>query len=111
MAEREPTPVEALDELQEILMLGALDQAPQRAIATRYTLCRRVLLNGELAGSMPGFLRQCTTIDSFRVFIQLYHNNLEARLTFIGNSFQGGAVRLRRRRAVDMLSDPDLGLR
>ena len=111
MAEREPTPVEALHELQEILMLGALDQAPQRVAATRYTLCRKVLLGGELADTMPGFLRQCTTIDSFRVFIQLYHNDLEARLTFIGNSFEGSAGRLRRRRAVDLLSDPDLGLR
>jgi hypothetical protein len=111
MAEREPTPVEALEELQEILMLGAFDQAPQRVTATRYTLCRKVLLGGELAGSMPGFLRQCTTIDSFRIFIQLYHSNLEARLTFIGNSFEGTSSRLRRRRAVDLMSDSDLGLR
>lgn len=111
MAERDPTPVEALHELQEILMLGALDQAPQRATATRYTACRKILLDSDLASSMPGFLRQCTTIDSFRMFIQLYHSNLEARLTFIGNSFQGTASRLRLRRTVDMLAEPDPVLR
>lgn len=111
MAERDPTPVEALHELQEILMLGALDQAPQRSTATRYTQCRKVLLQSDLEPNMPGFLRQCTTIDSFRMFIQLYHSNLEARLTFIGNSFEGTATRLRRRRAADIMADPDLRLR
>ena len=98
MAERDPAPIDALDELYEILLLGALDEPQQRLTATRYTLCREALLRSPLRPVMPGFLLQCLTFDRFRDFIRLYHPSLEARVEMIDEAMRAGLNKAREAR-------------
>ena len=95
MAERDPAPIDALDELYEILLLGALDEPQQRLTATRYTLCREVLLRSALRPMLPGFLQQCLTFDRFRDFIHLYHPSLNARVEMIDDALRASLGRAR----------------
>lgn len=110
MPSQDPTPVEALHELHEILLLIALEHSPQRLTATRYTLCRDILLHSELSPSLPGFLRQCLTVDRFRDFIHLYDASLEARMGLVEDALRGCIGRARAKALVDVLRDPELGL-
>jgi hypothetical protein len=95
MAERDPVPIDALDELYEILLLGALDEPHQRLTATRYTLCRDVLLRSALRPVLPGFLQQCLTFDRFRDFVRLYHSSLNARVEMIDEAMRAGLNKVR----------------
>ncbi len=99
MADRDPAPIDALDELYEILLLGALDEPQQRLTATRYTLCREVLLRSALRPALPGFLQQCMTFDRFRDFMRLYHPLLNARVEMIDDALRASLSRAREGRA------------
>lgn len=98
MTEQKPTPVEALNELHEILLLAALDNPLQREVATRYTLCRELLLRSELRSALPGFVQQCLTVHRFHDFIHLYHASVEARTGFIEETLRSAVKRARARR-------------
>jgi hypothetical protein len=104
VVEQNPTPIDALHELHEILLLAALDMAPQRLAATRYTSCREILLKSALRPALPGFLLQCLTLYRFRDFIHLYHPNLEPRIAFVDEAL-GRCVSRARERATDVLRD------
>jgi hypothetical protein len=95
MADRDPTPADALHELYEILLLGALEEPQPRLTATRYTRCRDALLRSALRPVLPGFLQQCQSFDRFRDFIHLYHPSLEPRLDMIEESLRAGFKRAR----------------
>lgn len=95
MADRDPAPIDALHELYEILLLGALDEPQPRLTATRYTLCRDILLRSGLRPFLPGFLQQCLTFDRFRDFIHLYHPALEPRVEMIDEALRAGLERAR----------------
>ena len=83
------------DELYEILLLGALDEPQQRLTATRYTLCREVLLRSPLRPPLPGFMQQCLTFDRFRDFIHLYHPSLNARVEMIDDALRASLGKAR----------------
>ena len=93
MADRDPTPIDALHELYDILLLGALEEPPQRLTATRYTTCREVLLGSTLRPVLPGFLQQCLTFYRFRDFIHLYHPSLGARIEMIDDALRASLNR------------------
>lgn len=107
MAEQDLAPVDALHELYEILLVGALEEPTQRLTATRYTLCREALLRGPLRPVLPGFLQQCLTFDRFRDFIYLYHPSLNARVEMIDEALRAslGKARDGRTRGVSGRSD------
>ena len=103
MAEQNPAPAEALHELHEILLFAALDDTLQRLAATRYTLCRDILLRSDLRSALPGFVQQCMTVYRFRDFIHLYHADVESRMGFIDEALRGCASRARAKAAPAML--------
>lgn len=103
MIEQKPTPAQTLHELHEILLLAALDNPLQREIATRYTLCRELLLQSELRPALPGFLQQCLTVHRFHDFIHLYHASVEARTSFIEETLRSAMNRARAKRDPETL--------
>ncbi|MGE0179729.1 MAG: hypothetical protein AB7O91_07920 [Sphingomonas sp.] len=105
MAERNPTPVEALAELHDILLLAALETSPPRLAAQRYMHCRDELLRSDLRRVLPGFLQQCVTVYRFHDFIHLYHVALEARVAFIDEAMREAARRARRAARSDSIGD------
>lgn len=107
MAEQEPTPTDALAELQEILRLAAHEGTPQRFAAARYTICRDAVLKSDLRPALPGFLLQCLTFSRFHDFIHLYHPDPAARLAFLDESFRSFTSRVRSRPTFDVFGDPD----
>jgi hypothetical protein len=95
MADSDPAPIDALNELYEILLLGALDEPQQRLTATRYTSCREALLRSALRPVLPGFLQQCLTFDRFRDFVHLYHPSIDARIDMIDDALRASLARAR----------------
>ncbi|MGZ8345786.1 MAG: hypothetical protein ACXWUP_01605 [Allosphingosinicella sp.] len=87
MAEEALTTAAAFRELQGLLRLAATDVSPQRLAATRYTLCRDLLVRSPYRPSLPGFLLQCLTLYRFQEFIHLYDPAVEARLAFLDDAF------------------------
>lgn len=107
MAEIDLAPMDALDELYEILLLGALDEPQQRLTATRYTLCRDVLLRSGLRPVLPGFMQQCLTFDRFRDFVHLYHPSLNARVEMIDDALRASLNKVRDGRTKGAAERPD----
>lgn len=99
--------MEALAELKELLLLSAAGGSLQRLAATRYTICRDVLLRGELGSLLPGFLRQCLTLYRFHDFIHLYAPTQGERAQFVGDSLRACEMRAGLRSSFDAFSDPD----
>ena len=110
MAERhpvlsvEPTSEDASSELKELLRLTAGDVFPQRYSATRYTICREVVLRGVVRPSLPGFLAQGLTIFRFRDFIHLYDPGIGERVAFIDDAFRASEARAEPKRVFDVFS-------
>ena len=93
MADQQITAGEALAELEEILHLAAASGTSlPRGTALRYVAVRELLLSNGFQHHLPGFVRQCLTVDRFREFIHLYHYDAEERAAFIASSL-GGAVK------------------
>ena len=98
---------EALAELEDILHLAAASQTSlPRGTALRYVSLRDFLLN-KAQVPLPGFLRQCLTIDRFREFIHLYHYRAEERDEFIHRSLHATASRPAMRFVRDVFSDTE----
>lgn len=105
LAGGEQTLDEALRELQEMLHLASASTASlPRTSAPSYVRLRERLLKSDYAGSLPGFLQQCLTIDRFRDFIHLYHPDPARRAEFLNAAFRTGA-RGRKRAIRDVFSD------
>lgn len=98
---------DALRELEEILLVAAASKAPlPRATAPRYVRLRETLLKSDFAASLPGFLRQCLTIDRFRDFIHLYHPEPAKRAEFLDLALRSGTCP-RKRSLRDVFSDSE----
>ena len=108
MAEQQPTILEALAEMQDIMRSAATEGVTQRMPAIRYTVCRQTLMGSELRPALPGFLIQCLTYSRFHDFIHLYHPEVGRRLAFIDSEFQAcaGSPRPRPRPRFDIFDDP-----
>jgi hypothetical protein len=100
-------PAEALAELKALLVTAAGPGSPQRVAATRYTMCRDVLLRSELGSLLPGFLRQCLTIFRFHDFIHLFAPTQEERTQFLIESFRASEAKAGLRASFDAFSDAD----
>lgn len=99
------TPAEALEEMREITRMAALDSAPTRQAAGRYTLCRDTLLQSQLRPHLPGFLFQCLTVARFQDFIHLLDPRPQVRLAFIDKSFKNLSASMNHRPSVDLFDD------
>jgi hypothetical protein len=99
----------ALSELKELLRLAAAEGSPQRLAATRYTVCREALLQSEVKTALPGFLRQCLTLDRFRDFIHLYTPDVHERTAFLDEALRRCEARLGLRPTFDVFGDLDAG--
>lgn len=97
----------ALTELKDLLRLAAAEGPPQRLAATRYTICREALLQSEVRSALPGFLRQCLTLDRFRDFIHLYTPDTHERIAFVNDALRPCESRLGLRPTYDVFGDPD----
>jgi hypothetical protein len=105
LAGDEQTLAEALRELQEMLHLAAASTASlPRAAAPTYVRLRDTLLKSGLAGTLPGFLQQCLTIDRFQDFIHLYDRDPARRAEFLNTAFRSG-TRGRKKAIRDVFSD------
>lgn len=71
------------DTLRILLNAVAGGETPTRENAVVYANCRSALLGSEQGKMLPGFLYQCTTVDRFRDFIQLYDPDVDLRRQFI----------------------------
>jgi hypothetical protein len=98
---------DALEEMQALLLSTCSASTPNRISAVRYTLCRTLLMNGELRPALPGFLIQCVSIFKFHDFISLYDQKAEARIAFVENAFASSRALLDSKRIYDVFSDPD----
>jgi hypothetical protein len=98
---------EALEEMQALLLSTCSATTPNRVSAVRYTLCRTILMDGDLRPVLPGFLIQCVSIFKFHDFISLYDPKAEARIAFVENAFANSRAMLDSRRIYDVFSDPD----
>lgn len=107
MVQQETSTSEALDEMQSLLRSTCSASTPNRVSAVRYTLCRTILMNGELRPALPGFLIQCVSIFKFHDFISLYDPKADARIAFVENAFAGSRALLESKRIYDVFSDPD----
>ncbi len=78
---------DAVLEMRELLLdaAGSSVSLPRAAALTYVQLRDRLLKDGDR--HLPGFLRQCLTIDRFRDFIFLYHHDAGARTAFITDAF------------------------
>jgi hypothetical protein len=94
-------PAEALGELKALLLTAAGPGSPQRVAATRYTICRDVLLGSEFSSHLPGFLRQCLTIFRFKDFIHLYAPTQEERAQFLSDALRASETRAGLRSSYD----------
>lgn len=100
---------EAYLELKELLRLAATGASPQRLTATRYTACREALIRSEIGDVMPGFLRQCLTLDRFHDFIHLYTPDVGERLALVETALRGCEAKLGLRRSYDVFGDLNAG--
>jgi hypothetical protein len=107
VAQQDPTPMEALSEMQEILRSAASEGSSARLPAVRYTVCRETLLKSDMRPLLPGFLIQCLTFSRFHDFIRLYHPQVEKRVAFIDSEFQTCAGRVKTRPRFDIFDDPE----
>jgi hypothetical protein len=98
---------EALEEMQSLLRSTCSAATPNRISAVRYTLCRTILMDGELRPSLPGFLIQCVSVFKFHDFISLFDPKAEARIAFVENAFASSRAMLESKRIYDVFSDPD----
>jgi hypothetical protein len=98
---------EALEEMQVLLLGTCSASTPNRISAVRYTLCRTILLDGELRPALPGFLIQCVSIFKFHDFISLYDPKAEARTAFVESAFANSRALLDSKHIYDVFSDPD----
>jgi len=105
--EQQPTPEEALGEIQDILRSAAAEGSSNRLPAIRYTLCREALLRSDLRPALPGFLFQCLTFSRFHDFIHLYHPQVEKRVAFIDAEFAACLGRPRARPSFDIFDDKE----
>ena len=106
LSEQAPTPGEALRELHDILQQAATTASPQRVAASRYTICRDILLKSDLRGMLPGFLLQCLTISRFHDFIHLLDPDVKVRLQFLDEAFEAPGA-LSRAPAFDVFGDSE----
>lgn len=97
----------ALIEMQELLRAAVTASAPNRIAAVRYTLCRTVLMEGELRPTLPGFLIQCVSIFKFHDFITLYDPKAETRLAFLDAAFARCLAAVEAKRTFDVFKDPE----
>ena len=105
---RDQPVAEALSELQEILHLAAASSSSlPRVTAGTYVRLRQILLETDHSRSLPGFLRQCLTIERFRDFIHLYDPEPARRAEFLESAFRSAPV-TQYRRARDVFSDWEL---
>lgn len=95
----------ALEELRSISREVAMEGTPQRAAATRYMLCRDVVLASPSRSHLPGFIQQCVSIFKLHDFIHLYHPSTQARLEFIDGAFAGCRASPGFKRTFDVFND------
>lgn len=98
---------DALQEMQALLLSTCSASTPNRVSAVRYTLCRTILMDGELRPALPGFLVQCVSIFKFHDFISLYDPKAEARIAFVESALASSRALLDSKRIYDVFSDPD----
>jgi hypothetical protein len=107
VVEQKTSTSEALEEMQSLLRATCSAGSPNRISAVRYTLCRTMLMDGELRPALPGFLIQCVSIYKFHDFISLYDPKAETRIAFVENAFAASRALLESKRIYDVFSDPD----
>ena len=107
VVQQETSTSEALEEMLTLLLSTCSASTPNRISAVRYTLCRTMLMDGELRPVLPGFLIQCVSIFKFHDFISLYDPKADARIDFVESAFASSRALLESRRIYDVFSDPD----
>lgn len=95
----------ALGELHSISRQVALESTPQRSAATRYMVCRDVVLASASRSQLPGFIHQCVSIYKLHDFIHLYHHSTQARLAFLDDAFSSCRPSSASRRTFDVFGD------
>lgn len=102
-----------LQELEELLRLMASGRHPNRSEATRYTTYRATLLAARTPLPLPGFLKQCLSLERFRDFITLFDPAIERRERFVKESFEAArsllAARTGQPRAIERRSPNPAG--
>jgi hypothetical protein len=107
VVQQDTSSFEALEEMQSLLLRTCSVSTPNRVSAVRYTLCRTILMDGELRPALPGFLIQCVSIFKFHDFISLYDPRAEARIAFVEGALAKAWASLESKRIYDVFSDPD----
>lgn len=72
-----------LSDFHELLRVACEGHPASRPQSVLYQSCRAALMAGKLKPFLPGFVRQCASIERFREFIQLYHHDREPRIQFV----------------------------
>ena len=93
---------EAWTRLQQLLREAATEGPQPRQAAMLYTRLRHALINSDYQPHLPGFVRQCMSIDRFRDFIRLYDSRAGERISFLDRSFSRRAMHTR-----DFFADAD----
>ncbi|MDT9599022.1 hypothetical protein [Sphingosinicella rhizophila] len=75
-------------ELQTVLHAVSSANTLDRIWAYRYTRCRDLVLQLSPRPAVPGFLRQCVSVDNFHDFIRFYHPAIPHRHAFIDEALE-----------------------
>jgi hypothetical protein len=74
---------QALTDFHALLRDACQDRPPSRPQSVLYQSCRATLMEGNLKAFLPGFVRQCMSIERFREFIHLYDRDPQVRIAFL----------------------------